>query len=90
MLNRRSMKVLNRGSHSYIHNSHNMIHSSLLKRNNNLKKKRGSRIKSCNLVRRTTLKGKCKRTAKASIKNSKTVAKMRGKMTRVKSPWSMC
>lgn len=102
---RRLMKMLNRGSQNMIHNSHIMIHNNynvmnrsslrvmknnLLKRNNNLKKKRGNRINMCNTVRRTTLKRKCKRTDKASMKKSKTMEKMRSKVTRVKSLWSMC
>ena len=36
--------------------------NSLLERNNKLKNKRGNRIKSCSTVRKTTLKGRCKKT----------------------------
>ena len=65
------MKMMNRGSHS-------MMNNNLIKRKNNM-------VKICNTVRRKTLKKKCKRTFKASMKKSKTVARMMSKLAREKS-----
>ena len=78
-----SSLMMNRGSHS-------MRKNNLIMMNNSFKKKNNSMVMRCNTVRRTTLKKKCTRIVKASMKKSKTVERMMSKVTRVKSQWSMC